>query len=156
MAWNATRLNIDGTLTVDAVTDPYDAFAAQFGLTGGKDGDDDHDGMTNEMERILGTNPNDPSDRLTLSLDGLSLNPASGLTTANLRISELKPVGIYRIFWAADLATPRANWTLIRSIVPGAQAKDVPVHDELAGERAAGAAPRGFYQLSFEPAATQQ
>jgi len=153
LAWNVTRLSVDGTLSIDSAADPYDAFAALYGLTGGKDGDDDHDGISNEIERVLGTDPSNPNDRLTLDLDGLSLDPATGKTGVTLRISELKPVGTYRIYWTADLTTPRADWTLVRTLVPSTQAKDVLVQDELNSDRATGAVPRGFYQLSFEPAA---
>ena len=88
-----------------------------------------------------------------MNIDGLSFNPATGTTDVNLRISELKPVGIYRIYWTDDLSTPRENWTLIRTIIPGVQESDVPVQDNPAGDRARGSTPRGFYQLSFEPAA---
>ena len=153
LAWDVTMLGVDGSISIRAVTDPYDAFAAQYGLIGGKDGDDDHDGIPNEIERILGTDPTNPDDRLKLSIDGLSLDPAHGTISVNLRISELKPVGTYRIYWTDDLSMPRENWTLIRTIVPGAQATDVPVQDNPVGDRARGSAPRGFYQLSFEPAA---
>ena len=153
LAWNVTRLGVDGSIMIDTVADPYDAFAARYLLTGGKDGDDDHDGLPNEIERILGTDPKNPDDRLKLNIDGLSFNPATGTTDVNLRISELKPVGIYRIYWTDDLSTPRENWTLIRTIIPGVQESDVPVQDNPAGDRARGSTPRGFYQLSFEPAA---
>jgi hypothetical protein len=141
-----------GSFNVTVTEDPFIAFAALYNLVGGKDGDDDGDGFSNEIERILGNLPNDANDRLTLTINGISRNPATGRTEVDLTISELRPVGIYRLYWTADLNTPRENWTLVRTFDPSAPADDVPVEDELAGNRTMATEPRGFYQLRFEAA----
>jgi hypothetical protein len=138
---------VTGSYTV-TVADPYIAFAALYNLTGGKTGDDDGDGFSNEVERILGNLPNDANDHLTLSILSTTINPGTGNMDVNLCVSELRPVGIYRLYWSPDLAS--ANWQLIRTINPTAPEDDAPVQDTLTGPRSMAISPRGFYQLRFE------
>jgi hypothetical protein len=55
LEWDTTQFSTNGTIRVTVSTsDPFDAWAASYGLTGGKTGDDDGDGDTNLLE--FGTN----------------------------------------------------------------------------------------------------
>ncbi|VGO13288.1 Amylopullulanase [Pontiella desulfatans] len=71
-AWmNADRL---GTLTIDIVEilSGYNAFADQYGLNEGPEGDDDDDGVSNLGEYAINGNPTNAADRgqTSLSQDG--------------------------------------------------------------------------------------
>jgi autotransporter-associated beta strand protein len=48
--WDTTAFATDGTIKYVGITDPYVAWASLYGVTGGKAGDDDGDGVINLVE----------------------------------------------------------------------------------------------------------
>ncbi|QBG46875.1 hypothetical protein EGM51_05505 [Verrucomicrobia bacterium S94] len=64
---NAFQVN---SVTVNLpVADAFSNFEAQYGLTGGMEGDDDGDGQENFLEFALGSNPTNPADTGLFYLD---------------------------------------------------------------------------------------
>ena len=58
LLWDTSQFLVDGTLRVVLdPSDPYNAWAAGYGLTGGKTGDDDGDGDSNLLEFATNSNP---------------------------------------------------------------------------------------------------
>jgi fibronectin-binding autotransporter adhesin len=58
LAWDTSAFLTDGTIKVISGGDPYTAWAAGFGLTGGKNDDDDADGASNLLEFATNAIPN--------------------------------------------------------------------------------------------------
>ncbi|MBP7948375.1 MAG: autotransporter-associated beta strand repeat-containing protein [Verrucomicrobiales bacterium] len=56
LLWDASQFPTDGTIRVVS-GDPYDAWAALYGVTGGKTGDDDKDGASNLLEFATNSHP---------------------------------------------------------------------------------------------------
>ena len=56
LAWDTTQFVVNGTIRV-VPSDPYNAWAAGYGLTGGKTDDDDADGGSNLLEFATDSNP---------------------------------------------------------------------------------------------------
>jgi len=71
--WHRDTLNTDGVLSVGLVPESYGEFAAAYGLAGGPEGDEDHDGISNLLEYVQGLDPTWPDagiSTLTLVRDG--------------------------------------------------------------------------------------
>lgn len=59
--WRTGRLNVEGVLTIGVTPDNYAAFASYHGLTTPAQGDQEGDGLRNDLEYALGLNPKLPT-----------------------------------------------------------------------------------------------
>ncbi|MEK7952620.1 beta strand repeat-containing protein [Luteolibacter soli] len=57
LTWDTTAFATTGVIKVSGGSDPYTAWAALYGATGGKAGDDDNDGENNLLEFATNSNP---------------------------------------------------------------------------------------------------
>jgi fibronectin-binding autotransporter adhesin len=62
LLWDTSAFATNGTIKVVS-NDPFDAWATLYGVTGGKTGDDDNDGVVNLLEFATNSNPASSSSR---------------------------------------------------------------------------------------------
>lgn len=92
-----------GTLTVLSThVSDYDSWKSPFGLAGGPDDDDDHDGLSNFEEYAFGLDPQNGSSVRPVILP---VNPATGILTYTRRRQALTALA-YTVWFTTDLQTP--------------------------------------------------
>ena len=110
--WRTDLLYVDGTIQVSSVPGTYAEWQAHFG-TGAFDADDDHDGISNGIEFLLGTNPKlnaSPGQAPLLELPPVNAGNVTARVT--FTIPKLPATDAhYRLKASDDLKT----WTLIAS-----------------------------------------
>lgn len=62
LTWDTSLFASTGVIKVSGGSDPFDAWATGFGLTGGKNGDHDKDGASNLLEFATNSNPKTDGD----------------------------------------------------------------------------------------------
>jgi hypothetical protein len=135
---------IDAAKTVTAnfaVSDPYPAWIAGFGVEGGmaaEDADADGDGTPNRAEMMLGFVPTDPNSRLIMVM------PEVTASEVKLRINRVVMAGSFMIQSSTSLS---GGWQDLRALEISADAND---HLEIVSRQDSPC----FYRLVYVPPAS--
>jgi hypothetical protein len=105
--WRASTLPYGTPGSSDGSGSGYDAWAAAYPGLGGRDADDDHDGLTNRLEYALAGNPQSSSP---LRSPSASFTEVSGLSYATLTFTRRSDV--QDLTFSVQFSTELMTWTL--------------------------------------------
>lgn len=122
LIWDTTAFGADGTIRVTTPgADPFTDWATSFGLTGGKGGDDDGDGVSNLLEFATNADPKSAGSgaRTYPAMKVFGADNALTFTIATRKNAVFAASGVTqtatrdKVIYTVEASNDLANWTTV-------------------------------------------